>query len=114
MDKKINFTKASLENLPNAEKGKRYMVYDTNIPQLAIRVTDSGTKSFLIQKRLKSSPVKITLGRFPEMTIAQARSKAMEVLHGPVVGKNPNEEKNKLRREITLKELFHEFMERYS
>lgn len=114
MDKKINFTKAYLENLPNAEKGKRYMVYDTNIPQLAIRVTDNGTKSFLIQKRVKSSPVKITLGRFPEMTIAQARSKAMEVLHGLVVGQNPNEEKNKLRREITLKELFHEFMERYS
>lgn len=114
MDKKINFTKAYLENLPNAEKGKRYMVYDTNIPQLAIRVTDNGTKSFLIQKRVKSSHVKITLGRFSEMTIAQARSKAMEVLHGLVVGQNPNDEKNKLRREITLKELFHEFMERYS
>lgn len=75
----INFTKAYLENLPNAEKDKRYMVYDTNIPQLAIRVTDNGTKSFLIQKTSNSSPVKITFGRFPEMNIIQTLGESLDV-----------------------------------
>lgn len=48
------------------------------------------------------------------MAIAQARKKAVEVLHGLSQGENPNEEKSKLRREITLKGLFNEFMTRYS
>jgi integrase len=114
MEKKQNFTKAYLDNLPNAETGKRYMVYDSTIPQLAVRVTDKGNKSFLIQKRHNGSILKITLGKYPEMAIAQARKKAVEVLHGLSQGENPNEEKSKLRREITLKGLFNEFMTRYS
>lgn len=93
MEKKQNFTKAYLDNLPNAETGKRYMVYDSTIPQLAVRVTDKGNKSFLIQKRHNGSILKITLGKYPEMAIAQARKKAVEVCMDYLKGKIPMRKK---------------------
>lgn len=109
-----NFTQAYLDKLPNAEKGKRYTVYDTAIPKLGVRVTDTGCKSFLVLKLFNNRTLRVTLGKYPEMTIFNARKKAMEELKKISDGINPNEEKNKLRSEMTLKELFHEFMERYS
>lgn len=111
---KENFTVSYLNSLPNAEKGKRYVVYDKKIPQLSVRVTDAGTKSFLIQKRQGSSILKITLGKFPQMTIDQARKKCLEQLSSLASGKNPNVEKRNLRKEITLGDLFKIYMERYS
>ena len=112
--KRHNFTQAYLDKLPNAEKGKRYMVYDTEVPKLAIRVTDTGCKSFLVLKLFNYRTLRITLGKYPEMTIFNARKKAMEELNKIAEGINPNDEKNKLRSEMTLKELYNEFMERYS
>ena len=112
--KRHNFTQAYLDKLPNAEKSKRYMVYDTEVPKLAIRVTDTGCKSFLVLKLFNYRTLRITLGKYPEMTIFNARKKAMEELNKIAEGINPNDEKNKLRSEMTLRELYNEFMERYS
>lgn len=109
-----NFTQAFLDKLPNAEKGTRYMIYDTEIPKLAIRVTDTGSKSFVVLKLFNYKTLKVTLGKYPEMTIFNARKKAMEELNKIAEGINPNDEKNKLRSEMTLRELYNDFMERYS
>ena len=109
-----NFTQSFLDNLPPAEEGKRYMVYDATVPKLAVRVTDKGNKSFLVQKFLNNRAVKTTFGQYPEMTIAQARKKAMDALAQFSDNVNPNDEKKKFRQEATLGELFEEFMERYS
>ena len=75
-----NFTQAYLDKLPNAEKGKRYTVYDTAIPKLGVRVTDTGCKSFLVLKLFNNRTLRVTLGKYPEMTIFNARKKAMEEL----------------------------------
>lgn len=109
-----NFTKSYLDNLKPAEKGKRYVVYDTTRPELSIRVTDTGNKSFLIQKRLNNKIIKITLGKYPVLSISQARTQALKELHKLTTGVNPNEEKKKINQELSLGDLFNEYMERYS
>ncbi|MHA1538913.1 MAG: tyrosine-type recombinase/integrase [Alphaproteobacteria bacterium] len=113
-NKSHNFTKAYLNALAPAPTGKRYMVYDTVRPELAIRITDKGTKSFLIQKRINNQVVKITLGKYPAMSIPQARDAVIKELNKLTDGINPNEEKKNIRQEISLGELFEEYMERYS
>lgn len=109
-----NFTVEFLNSLPAAEKGKRYAVHDIKIPQLSIRVTDAGTKSFSMAQRLKDKTIRIVLGKYPAMTIAQARQAAVKQLTELSAGKNPNEGKRQFRQEKTLGDLFKEYMERYS
>jgi hypothetical protein len=52
---RLNFTKAAIDALPSAGKGKRAYYYDQGkAPVLA--VTDRGTKTFLIYRSVNSPP----------------------------------------------------------
>ena len=73
---RLKFTKRALESLPLPQEGKRETYLDTECPALAVRITSSGAKSFILQRRVNGKPTFITLGRFPEMTIEQARKSA--------------------------------------
>ena len=109
---RINFTKTVIDNLMPTPK--RYKIYDVTVPKLAIIVTEKGTKSFVVIKRTATEPIKVTIGHYPDVTIQQARTQAIFILKEIAEGKNPNEKKRKFRQEMTLKELFDMFMERYS
>jgi integrase len=113
-NKTINFTIDALDGLKPAEKGKRYSVYDKNLPALSLRITDSGHKSFVLLLKHNGRVLRITLGTYPKTTIAQARKKAIDKLHDIGEGKNPNQEKKKYNQESTLGQLFNDFMKRYS
>jgi len=113
-DKSFNFTKKSLDALHWPEKGKRHYIYDTKVRGLELMVTEQGTKSFKVYRKLNDKPVRVTLGKYPEMTIEQARNEAQKIITEMLKGKNPNDEKKKLRAETSFGELFSMYMERYS
>lgn len=54
------------------------------------------------------------MGKYPEMTIENARREAQRVINELNEGKNPNNEKKKLRAETVFGELFSMYMDRYS
>lgn len=110
----LNFTKKAIEGLPLPTAGKRLYVYDTKVRGLELMVTDRGSKSFKVYRKLNDKPVRITLGRYPELSIEQARKRAQNTLATLNVGKNPNTEKKKLRQEMTLGKLFEVYIERHS
>lgn len=109
-----NFTEAFIAHLPPAEKGKRYLVKDAKNPALFCRVTELGTKSFIVYKKFQGKPIKATLGKHPEMSVLSARKKAAEVLALFAENKNPNVEKRKLCNNITLKDLFKDYIEKHA
>lgn len=113
-NKQINFTIDALEGLKPAEQGKRYSVYDKSLPALSVRITDSGHKSFVLLLKHNGRVLRITLGKFPNVSIAQARKAAIDKLHDLGEGKNPNQEKRKYNQESTLGQLYNDFMKRYS
>lgn len=113
-DKSLNFTKKSLDALPLPALGKRLYVYDTKIRGLELMVTEQGAKSFKVYRKFNDKPIRVTLGRYPEMTVEQARQEAQKVILEMIKGKNPNDEKKKLRAETIFGELFSIYMERYS
>lgn len=76
MPERLKFTKRALEALPPAPAGGRATYHDTECNGLTLRVTDAGAKSFILQRRINGKPERVTLGRFPEMTIEQARKAA--------------------------------------
>lgn len=89
----FKFTKSRLESLPPADSGQ--VEYgDTVVNGLRIRVGVSGVKSFCISRKRNGKFIRATLGRFPDLTIDNARAKALELL-GEVAttGKNPNVER---------------------
>jgi integrase len=77
-------------------------------------VTNQGAKSFKVYRKFNEKPIRVTLGKYPEVTVEQARNKAQKIITEMLKGKNPNKEKRKLREETTLEELFFLYMDRHS
>ncbi len=109
----MNFTKSSIEALPLPPKGWQYH-RDQKTPGLAIGVGSTGVKTFVLYRRINGVPERVKLGRYPGMSIEQARKKAMELNGQIAAGKNPAEAKREKRAEMTLEELFALYMTRYA
>ena len=113
-EKHINFTKKSIDALSLPPKDKRYYFYDTKVQGLELMVTHQGSKSFKVYRKVGTTPVRVSLGKYPQMTVEEARRSAQTVIAEMISGKNPNQEKKKVRQEITFGDMFSTFMERYS
>lgn len=112
MLKRFNFTQKSIAELRVPEDGKRSYHYDTKVLGLTLSVTPTGTKSFMIYKKVKGKPVRHTLGRFPSMTVEQARREGHRVLGQIATGIDPMQQKKAARTKgVTLIETFHDFLE---
>lgn len=106
------FSKERLEALPTPASRTTY--HDTKIQGLQLRVTPNGVKTFSLYRRLKGAePERITLGRFPTMTVEQARKLATGVNKEIEEGANPAQAKRALRSEPTVNEFFKEYGDRH-
>ena len=86
-------TEPFIRNLKPAAPGKRYGVADALVPGLKVRVTDRGSKSFVLWRRYpgaKNSAAARSLGKVGELTLANARTKAREWLALLALGKDPS------------------------
>lgn len=109
----INFTKAMLNGITPPEKSRDYY-YDEKESGLVLQVTGKGTKTFYLYRRIGGRPERVLLGRWPDLSIEKVRSVAQAKKGQIAVGKNPQNERRSIRDEHTFKELFHQYMERYS
>ena len=85
----FNFTKKVLDTIELPSTGKRYYFYDTKIRGLELMVTEQGTKSFKVYRKFNGKPVRVTLGKYPEMTVENARNEAQSVIAKMLKGSNP-------------------------
>ncbi|MFU8789510.1 MAG: tyrosine-type recombinase/integrase [Methylobacter sp.] len=107
----INFTQDRIRELPAPEKG-RVDYYDSGCPKLTCRVSDTGNKSFVVLKKTANGKTqRVTLGRFPDMSVSDARKKAQAALVDLANGIDPAEEKRKQRlKAMTLQELLDRYL----
>ena len=114
MPETLNFTKPVLKSLPLPEPGKRAVYFDSEKPGLQLRMTHNGVKTFSILRRVKNGePVRVTLGRFPDMTIESAR-KQFDIVTGTIAeGANPAAVRRAHRGEPTLTAFFKVYEERH-
>ena len=107
MEKKFNFIKSKLNDLPVPSKAEgRIYYYDTQVRSLAICVTPSGTKTFYVIRRVEGKPERIRIGPYPDLAIEQARNLAHEANGKIARGENPNRTKRLSQEELTFGELF--------
>ncbi len=110
---KFNFTKPKLSALEPPANGREY-VYDARTPGLTICITEKGTKTFYFYRRIDGRPVRLKIGRFPEISIEKARTNATKFAGQIADGKNPQQERKAARKDMTFGELFDHFMENHS
>lgn len=105
------FTKTNLTSLrPSAV---RVYYHDTNTSGLCLCVTPTATKTFYYLKKILGQTVRVRIGRFPELTVDQARTLAKGHALTVAAGENPQEKKRQKRAEPTFGELW-EAWEKYA
>jgi integrase len=111
----INFTKDALEKLPLPAAGQRVEYFDAKVPGLCVRVSPTGVKTFMARRWIRDAgkAERVTIGRFPSVTIEQARRKAGEVNHAIARGENPAAAIREKRAELTLAEGFDVYVSRH-
>lgn len=107
---KLHFTKEGIERLSLPEPGRRVDYQDTNTPGLQLRVTSRNVKTFSYLRRLNGTLERITLGRFPGLTLEQAKRKVTLIAADIATGENPAKVKRAHKEEPTFTEVFEKFI----
>jgi integrase len=113
MPERARLTKRLIDDLMPPGKGRR-TVYDTGLPGLCLVMTSSGATAFYLYRRVNGRPRRIRLGGWPEVTIDQARRSAAKLNGDIAAGRDPAAEKRAVRAEITLAELWTDFLENHA
>lgn len=103
--KKMPFTEARIAKLPFSEKGKDYIVRDTNKTNFVVRVGVQ-TKTYYLIKKVKGKTLFVRLCDANNTSLADAYKLFAEQIALINRGKNPNVEKNKLANTITVGDFF--------
>jgi integrase len=91
MESKIRLTEIAVELLQ--PDGRDVLYLDSLLAGFGVRVTPTGTKLFVARARVAGKPVRVTVGRHPGMSVAEARREARNALDAMRAGKNPAAEK---------------------
>jgi integrase len=95
-------TAASVERLKTPSAGQ-LEYYDRRLPSFGVRLSYRGTKSWFVMTRLDGKLIRVTLGRHPSLSLAEAREEARRVVNLAAAGKDPrqirSEAKQKRREE---------------
>ncbi|MDD2760029.1 MAG: integrase family protein [Methylomonas sp.] len=109
-DKTIRLNKTTIDKLPIPEKD--YILYwDNKDAGFGLRITSTGVKSFIIQKRVNGRDTRMTIGRYGQLTAEQARKEA-EKLGGDIAkGIDPLAEKRLAKLEQKkVQEVFEDYL----
>jgi integrase len=108
-------TDTMVQKVKPAPKGKRVEYWDAIVPGFGLRVTDTGSKSFFLRKRIDTEQVRMSWS-YPTTSLEAARIAAKSVLEDLANGINPKtkqeeeERANKVRLENTFKSIAERFM----
>ena len=101
-------TKVRVDTLPTPAAGQLFL-RDTELRGFAVRVSAAGAKSFVLERRIHGKNRRLTLGRYPDISVEQARIEAQKLIGKIAIGINPLlEAQAKERSLITLAEAFSE------
>ena len=108
------------------EKGRRIEMMDSNCPGLVLRVTETGSRSFSVLYRVAGKrgrtgtgrtrygkQQRLTLGRWPDVGLKEARDRARDIIAGATDGRDPKkvqEQEKKVREETRLEDVIARFI----
>ena len=90
--------------------GKQYSVRDDLERGMILLVSPQGAKSFYVYKRVEGRPERILLGRWPDLSVERARTKAASVKGAIADGDNQAKKKRTARADMTVGELWDRYL----
>jgi integrase len=108
-----HLTKAVVEAAKQPAAGQAF-VRDDAIKGFALRMIATGAKSFTWEGRTNGRMRRITIGRYPDLPVAVARQKALEIRAAIGRGEDPAEARQAERRQATFGALAEAYMERHA
>ncbi|MGB6976876.1 MAG: Arm DNA-binding domain-containing protein [Gammaproteobacteria bacterium] len=107
----MKLTKTLVDKLVFSSTGNQTLYRDSELRGFALRVTQKGVKSFIVEKRNHKKLSRITLGRYGDLTVEQARKEAQKVLGKMATGVDPIGEKRQITvQKLTLQEVFADYL----
>src|SRR5436190_8834875 len=119
---KEKLTDKKLQNLPPAPPGKRYTIWDTEVGNFGVRVTDRvdpttkrPRRTFIVMRRLHGQLIRHKVGTYPAISLAEAREAArdanLEIEKGfdPRARKKASALQEERRRESTVRAVAADF-----
>jgi integrase len=114
---KRKLTAAAVEKVGAPNKG-RIEYFDTVLPGFALRITDKGSKSWVLFYRIGGRQRRLTIGKYPAFELADARTEAREALRLVEKGQDPAlvkaEAKRVLQHPDTIEAVVSKFIERHA
>ncbi len=89
---------------------KRTEVWDAALPGFGVRVTTCGTKSFVLMYRFKGKQRRQTIGRYPLLSLAEARVQAQTILGKASIGEDPAPLKTDERKPDSFNQVVQDFL----
>src|SRR6187402_2349030 len=114
---RLKLTARDVETL-KPERGKRVEVFDTVVHGLALRITESGHKSWSVHYRVAGKLRRHTIGTVEKFALAEARKAAYDATRGAAKGEDAGRKKREARLAATQGEtvgdLAKEFLDKYA
>ena len=115
---KMKLTAAAVERIKPSPDG-RTEYFDSLTPGFALRVSPKGAKSWIKFYRIGGKLRRLTIGRYPALSLADARKEAGKTVDQVDQGIDPAQEKKIRKRELlenprTFEEVADLFIERYA
>ena len=106
----MNLTKASVRTAVVPLKDQVFF-RDDEITGFALRVLYTGTKTFVWEGRIKGRNRRISIGQYPDMSVAAARDEAAKIRGIVAAGGDPAEDRLNEKRELTFADLADKYLE---
>jgi integrase len=108
----MKLTKTAVDKLP-APEGSPTFYRDNELRGFGVKVFPSGVKSFFLEKKIHGRAKRITIGRFGELTVEQARKEAVKLAGQIATGGDPVADKaQSIIERTTLRQAFEVYTER--
>lgn len=111
---KVKLTKRYIDThaLP---REKRYVINDSEVPGLKLRVYPDGTMVFFLYYRTRDSTQRwYRLGKYGEITVVQAKEMGRQLLARVRQGEDPSQEQQEARRALTVADLGKRYLQEHA
>lgn len=94
---RVKLTKTLVDALEPSKKGQTF-VWDSDLPGFGVRITSTGTKSWIVQMRVRGGKERrMTVGLCNKVPLDKARMEAKKFLATADLGHDPAQERREAR-----------------
>lgn len=109
----VRFTDKWLQSTSLIPKEGRAEYIDGLCPGLHLRVTYLGVRTFSAMFRVNGKLTRVTIGRYPLVSVANARAAALDMMRKAQAGADSREHRSRAQSTLTYGELVEEYLEKH-